>query len=55
MDGIQEEEIHMSAMEVGMSQLQEAELDRRKEKVAKLVKVGLACQGACETVWSLGV
>lgn len=36
-----------------MSQVQEAELDRRKEKVARLVKVGFACQSARETVWSL--
>lgn len=53
LDGIQEEQIHVGAMEVGMSQLQEAELDRRKEKVAKLVKVGFACQSACGTVWSV--
>ena len=39
LDGIQEEQTHMGELGVGMSPLQAADLDCRKEKVAKLVKV----------------
>ena len=39
LDGIQEEQAHMGELGVGMSPLQAADLDRRRDKVAKLVKV----------------
>ena len=40
LDGLQEEQARMGELGVGISPLQAADLDRRKEKVAKLVKVG---------------
>lgn len=39
LDGIQEEQMRLGELGVRMSPLQAAELDRRKEKVARLVKV----------------
>ncbi len=39
LDGLQEEQARMGELGVGISPLQAADLDRRKEKVAKLVKV----------------
>ena len=39
LDGIQEEQMRLGELGVRMSPLQAAELDLRKEKVAKLVKV----------------
>ncbi len=39
LDGLQEEQACMGELGVGISPLQAADLDRRKEKVAKLVKV----------------
>ncbi|DBA89218.1 TPA: hypothetical protein ACH3X1_016364 [Trebouxia sp. C0004] len=40
LDGLQEEQARMGELGVGISPLQAADLDRRTEKVAKLVKVG---------------
>ncbi len=45
LDGIQEEQARMGELGVGISPLQAADLDRRKEKVAKLVKVSAVCIG----------
>ena len=39
LDGIQEEQMRLGELGVRMSPPQAAELDRRKEKVARLVKV----------------
>ena len=39
LDGLQEEQARMGELGVGITPLQAADLDRRKEKVAKLVKV----------------
>ncbi|DBB11583.1 hypothetical protein WJX82_010561 [Trebouxia sp. C0006] len=40
LDGLQEEQARMGELGVGITPLQAADLDRRKEKVAKLVKEG---------------
>ena len=44
LDGIQEEQSRMGELGIGISPLQAADLDRRMEKVAKLVKVSNAVQ-----------
>lgn len=44
LDGIQEEQMRMDELGIGMSPLQAADLDRRLERVAKLVKVSDAVQ-----------
>ena len=42
LDGIQGEQERMGELGAGLSPLQAADMDRRKDKVAKLVKVGHA-------------
>ena len=48
LDGIQEEQTRMGELDFKKSPLQAAEMDRRKEKVAKLVKV--ICAMAMESL-----
>ena len=45
LDGIQEEQTRMAELGIAVPPLQAAELERRKEKVAKLVKVSVCMTG----------